>query len=72
MLLGEVRDRVIEEQDQLRIKINKLGQFIYSDAIKDLDYDEVLLLKKQLEAMEYYDSILTDRLNYESTKRLLS
>lgn len=71
MLVGEVRDRVIEEQDQLRAKINKLGQFIYSDAIKGLDYDELMLLKKQLEAMEYYDSILTDRLNYESTKRLL-
>lgn len=71
MLVGEIRDRVIEEQDQLRVKINKLGQFIYSDAIKGLDYDEVMLLKKQLEAMEHYNSILTDRLNYESTKRLL-
>lgn len=71
MLTGELRDRVIEEQDQLRVRINKLGQFIYSDAIKSLDYAEVVLLKKQLEAMEHYDSILIDRLNYESTKRLL-
>ena len=63
MLPEEVRDRVIEEQEQLREKITKLAAFVYDfTKIKSVSDYELTLLKRQLAIMEDYDETLTKRL----------
>lgn len=62
MLPESVRERVVKEQDELRDKITKLALFIYSEKIKTVDKKQAGLLKAQLNVMEDYDEILTERL----------
>ena len=65
MLPESVRERVVEEQNELRDKITKLASFIYSTKIETVDKKQVKLLKAQLRAMEEYDEILTERLELD-------
>jgi hypothetical protein len=62
MLTGDVRERVVKEQNELRDKITKLALFIYSERINTVSKKHAGLLKAQLHAMEEYDEILTERL----------
>ena len=62
MLPESVRERVVEEQNELRDKITKLELFIYSAKIETVDKKQAGLLKAQLHVMEEYDEILTERL----------
>lgn len=63
MLPEDVRDRVMEEQEQLREKITKLATFVYDfSKIKNISDYELTLLKRQLTIMEDYDETLTKRL----------
>lgn len=63
MLPEDVRDRVMEEQEQLREKIMKLATFVYDfSKIKNISDYELTLLKRQLTIMEDYDETLTKRL----------
>lgn len=63
MLPEDVRDRVVEEQEQLREKITKLATFVYDfSKIKNISDYELTLLKRQLTIMEDYDETLTKRL----------
>lgn len=55
--------RLIEEQAQLRERIEKLAKFIWSDTFKTIDSTQQLLLKVQLKAMETYASCLEARIN---------
>lgn len=65
MLPESVRERVVEEQNELRDKITKLASFIYSTKIKTVDKKQAKLLKAQLRVMEEYDEILTERLELD-------
>lgn len=65
MLTGDVRERVVKEQDELRDKITKLALFIYSAKIDMVSKEQVGLLKAQLHVMEEYDEILTERLELD-------
>ena len=62
MLPESVRERVIQEQNELRDKITKLALFIYSAKIETVDEKQARLLKAQLRVMEEYNDILTERL----------
>ena len=65
MLPESVRERVVEEQNELRDKITKLALFIYSGKIETVDKKQAGLLKAQLHVMEEYDEILTERLELD-------
>ena len=62
MLPESVRERVVEEQNELRDKITKLALFVYSAKIETVDEKQAELLKAQLRVMEEYNDILTERL----------
>ena len=62
MLSESVRDRVIEEQNELRDRITKLALFVYSAKIESVDEKQAKLLKRQLRIMGEYDEVLTERL----------
>lgn len=62
MLPESVRERVVEEQNELRDKITKLALFVYSAKIETVDEKQAGLLKAQLRAMEEYNDVLTERL----------
>ena len=62
MLPESVRERVVEEQNELRDKITKLASFVYSEKIETVDEKQARLLKAQLRVMEEYNDILTERL----------
>lgn len=65
MLPESIRERVVEEQNELRDKIIKLALFIYSAKIETVDKKQAGLLKAQLHVMEEYDEILTERLELD-------
>lgn len=65
MLPENVRERVIQEQNDLRNKITKLASFIYSAKIETVSKEHEGLLKMQLHVMEEYDEILTRRLELD-------
>ena len=56
------RDRLLEESQQLNIKITKLHEFITSDKFDELQYEDRELLTQQLDAMDTYASILAKRI----------
>lgn len=62
MLPEDVKNRIVEEQKELRVKIYKLAEFVYSDKFYSLGMEQRFLLRKQLQAMEEYDEILSERL----------
>ena len=65
MLPESVRERVIQEQNELRDKITKLALFVYSAKIETVDEKQARLLKAQLRVMEEYNDILTERLELD-------
>ena len=65
MLPESIRERVVDEQNELRDKIIKLALFIYSAKIETVDKKQAGLLKAQLHVMEEYDEILTERLELD-------
>lgn len=65
MLPESVRERVVEERNELRDKITKLALFVYSAKIETVDEKQAELLKAQLRVMEEYNDILTKRLELD-------
>lgn len=55
--------RVVEERNELNIKIAKLESFLESETYENLSEEEKDLLEEQLECMSHYSSILTYRIN---------
>jgi len=58
--------RLKVEADELRERTAKLAAFIGSSTYQALSFDERYVLDKQLNAMEYYLSILQYRLAMEN------
>ncbi len=52
------QERLIKEREELMIKIRKLEAFSSSDDFSALENSEKELLKKQLDIMHEYDTIL--------------
>ena len=57
------KERLIEEKDQLTDRINKLQRFVLTDKFDSLPYADKELLMQQLEAMDNYAYILTQRVD---------
>jgi len=56
--------RVIDEAEELLVKITALGEFINESIIyENLDEEEQLRLRSQFDAMDCYHSILVSRIN---------
>ena len=62
----EIYRRVFNEKHALDIKHEKLRHFIKSDNFKNIEEEQKELLVRQLHAMDMYDSILEERLEYLS------
>jgi len=54
--------RLIDEQTELQIKIDKLESFINSDSFLDTLVSDKILLRNQLVVMKQYNEILIIRL----------
>lgn len=54
--------RVIEEKEQLRDRLDKLMAFLQKGQPKFIDDKNWLLLKEQLDAMNHYYTILDTRI----------
>lgn len=62
-MITTAKQRVIEERDELRDRINKLGLFISTNAkYAVLPSRQRRLLRKQYKHMVAYHNILTERL----------
>ena len=59
----EVRERLLNERDDLGVKLKKLASFIYNnDLFNKIDKRQQKLLKRQLFIMTEYFDILNERL----------
>ena len=58
--------RIIKENEELQVKIDKLAKFIETKEFRDLSGIEKLYLRKQLQHMSSYASILRQRIKYYS------
>lgn len=56
------QQRVVTEKAELDDKIGKLSRFIETDVYRSLDGFEQSRLKRQIEAMTLYSSILGERI----------
>lgn len=56
------QSRVVREADELRIKANKLGDFLGSEKRNKLSFDDQTLLWQQYAAMMTYSNILAARI----------
>lgn len=57
--MEDYQKRVIEEREDLDIKVQKLGLFLYQNKVSE---KETNLLEKQLAIMEEYSDILRERI----------
>ena len=58
-----MKDRILQEQQELNLKIDKIEAFIQSDEFNKLNYSNQYLLQEQSKAMCKYNSILRIRLS---------
>lgn len=58
----DVKNRVIEERDQLLEKLNKLDSFIESDKFQEIDDVQRALLQVQATSMNCYLQCLNERI----------
>lgn len=56
------KDRLINERDELEVKVNKLRNFVNSKTFDHVSEKQKGLLKEQLHHMQCYLDILNDRL----------
>lgn len=61
--MEDFKVRVIEERDELLIKLDKLGTFLYSASFETLGKKDKDLLVKQFAAMQKYVEILNIRID---------
>lgn len=62
MNLKEHEQRVVDEKDQLKEKLNKLIDFIQKGQPKFIDDKNWQLLKEQADVMNHYYTILISRI----------
>lgn len=60
--------RIKEEREELRIRLNKLSTFMFSDKWDSLTLNEKLWLEEQRSAMFAYFNVLTKRLDYYTSQ----
>lgn len=58
----EIKNRIIDERDQLLEKLNKLDSFIESDKFQEIDDVQRALLQVQATAMNCYLQCLNERI----------
>jgi hypothetical protein len=56
------QERVVQEKKELDERMERLRQFIGTDAFDALDHDEQVRLEKQLDVMHDYSGILAERI----------
>jgi hypothetical protein len=62
----EVFERLIAEEKELSDRIEKLTVFVESENYKKLNDENQYLLRKQLDSMKEYESILQRRIQINS------
>lgn len=62
--LSTPRERVVDEKEQLDIKLKSLDHFIHSPAFNTIEHVQKSFLKTQLHAMTTYSKILEERLTW--------
>lgn len=60
--MSDFLSRLIQEEEELQDKLNKLGQFLHSEKLKDLSKANELLLRKQYHYMNGYLNTLIVRI----------
>jgi len=60
--MSDLKNRLIDEQEQLEEKLNKLDAFLMSDKVKDVDDVQKALLQVQATAMNTYLQCLKERI----------
>ena len=58
------QERVVQEKNELDVKIKKLDDFIHSEMHRNLPEDERLRMLRQFCHMKDYSNILGDRIAY--------
>jgi len=61
--MSDFQKRVLEESIELGNKITKLGEFLKSDKVGEIDSDQEALLGIQLVAMQTYQRCLLARID---------
>lgn len=69
MTLLPHQERVVKEQLELSINIEKLDNFLQTDIFKLTPENEQQLLLRQHNVMSQYNSILEQRINLWKTKK---
>lgn len=60
--MSTFKERLIDEKQELDLKIEKLTQFIGSENFKKIDGVQMTLLNIQLKSMETYSQCLLERI----------
>ena len=60
--MGFYQNRVVEEKEQLDIRLHSLRSFIGGDRFKSLSMDEQLRMKRQEKIMSLYVDVLDERI----------
>lgn len=61
--MDDLKNKLLEEQAQLNIKLNKLNNFLKSEKFNTIDKEQQKLLKIQASAMNIYNYCLLERIN---------
>ena len=62
-MVADFKMRLIDERNELDIKIKKLYEFLYTQVFYDLDSAQKTLLREQYKIMRQYLNILNCRLD---------
>ena len=62
-MVADFKMRLIDERNELDIKIKKLYEFLYTQVFYDLDSEQKTLLREQYKVMRQYLNILNCRLD---------
>jgi hypothetical protein len=60
--VSDFKTRLIEEQEQLEDKLNKLDNFLMSESVNNIDDTQKALLNVQSTAMSTYNKCLQERI----------
>lgn len=60
--MNDFKTRLIEEQEQLEEKLNKLDKFLMSEKVSEIEDTQKALLQVQATAMNTYGQCLKERI----------
>ena len=61
-IMNDFKTRLIEEQEQLEEKLNKLDKFLMSEKVSEIEDTQKALLQVQATAMNTYGQCLKERI----------